>query len=329
MHRGHLYHIAETKKLLGEETRLIAVMSGHTVQRGEFPVLTKSARARMALEAGFDLVFELPAALANTPAPRFARAAVEIIAKLGIVTHLSFGSETGDIESLKTLSQQPPEGIPKGMPNNVLAIEYLRALKEYAPGVIPVAVKRRGAHGSALALRRRILSSGRVPSDIPFKHIWKEEVRGGRAPVSLAKQEGAVLSHLRRLAATDFWALPDVGSGGLAQRLYHAAAEAKTLEELYTLAKTKRYTLARIRRCVLAAFLGLNGTPPPPHLRLLGISGKGAEVLSPVTGPIISKPAAHKDLLALECAVTDQFSLCMPKPEAMGLEWRSGVVKAP
>ena len=336
VHRGHLYHLGQTKALLGQDAYLIAVMSGHTVQRGDFPILTKTARTRMALEAGFDLVFELPAAHACATAERFARGAVDMIARLGIATHLSFGSETGDLASLEALSRRPPEDIPKGMPNNVLAIEYLRALREKAPAIIPIAVRRQGGphdgpRGSASAIRKRILSAGRVPRGVPLAGIWREEIRAGRAPISIVRQEGAVLSYLRRMNAADFWALPDVGGGGLAQRLYNAAGQARSLEELYQIAKTKRYTLARIRRCVLAAFLGLTEetAKAPPPLRLLGIGKRGGDLLSLINVPIISRPAAHRDALAAEAAVTDQLALCMPVPEAVGYEWRCGVVTVP
>jgi predicted nucleotidyltransferase len=331
MHRGHIYHIEQTRARLGGDIRLIAVMSGNAVQRGEFPILSKTARTRMALEAGFDLVFELPAPHACACAERFARAAVDIITRTEVVTHLSFGSESGDTDALQALSLLPPEEIPRGMPNNVLAVEYLRALS--GSGITPLAIKRQGgAHDSARdcasAIRKHILKTGRVPGNIPFADIWKAETAAGRGPVSIFRQEGAVLSHLRRMSAADFWALPDVGGGGLAQRLYHAAGAAGTLEELYHLAKTKRYTMARIRRCVLAAFLGLTeeAATAPPHLRLLGLGRRGRELLSGIKEPIISRPAAHRGALAPESAVTDQFSLCMPNPEAAGFEWRCGVV---
>ena len=122
--------------------------------------------------------------------------------------------------------------------------------------------------------------------------------------------------------------MPDVGGGGLAQRLHHAAGAAGSLEELYHLAKTKRYKMARIRRCVLTAFLGITEATAtvPPHLRLLGLGGRGGELLSKIKEPIISRPAAHRNALTLESAVTDQFSLCMPNPETAGFEWRCGVV---
>ncbi|MDR0293950.1 MAG: nucleotidyltransferase family protein [Oscillospiraceae bacterium] len=351
LHRGHLVHLSQIKARLGQDARLVAVMSGHTVQRGDFPILTKTARTRMALEAGFDLVFELPAPYACAPAERFARAAVDIIARLGVVTHLSFGTETDDLEALQLLSKRIPDEIPRHKtlaaalpeafpdaahlftPNNILALEYLRALRGKAPGIVPVAVERRGGfhdgpRGSASAIRGRALQTGRVPRGVPFAGIWQAETRAGRAPVSLARQEGAVLSHLRRLTLADFLALPDVGAGGLAQRLHNAAGQARSLEELLQAVKTKRYTMARLRRCVLAAFLGLTEemAERPPHIRLLGIGPAGEAVLSLIETPILSRPAAHRGALAAEAAVTDQMALCMPVPEPAGGEWRNGVV---
>ncbi len=346
LHQGHLYHLACIRERLGEHTGLVAVMSGNVVQRGDFPILEKTVRTRMALAAGFDLVFELPAPYACAPAETFARAAVDIIANLGFVTHLSFGAETADLGVLQDLSERVPATLPKDIslaaalpkafpdaaalftPNNILALEYIRALRGI--GITPLPIARRGsAHdgrGSASDIRRHVLS-GSVPKRIPFGELWRQELRAGRAPISLMKQEGAVLSRLRRMSMMDFLMLPDVGAGGLAQRLYHASVGARSLPELYRLAKTKRYTMARIRRCVMAAFLGLTDTSPPPHIRLLGFGKRGGELLAKVNTPIISRPAAHRGQLALEASVTDQLTLCMPRPEAAGGEWRKGVVK--
>ncbi|MDR1692455.1 MAG: nucleotidyltransferase family protein [Oscillospiraceae bacterium] len=346
LHHGHLTHIARIRALLGTDTGLVAIMSGNVVQRGEFPILEKTVRTRMALAAGFDLVFELPAPYACAPAEKFARGAVDIAANLGVVTHLSFGAETADLDALRELSERSVGELPKDVPmaaalpelfpdaaalftpNNILALEYLRALK--GTGITPLPVAREGSvhdgPGSASEIRKRVLA-GSVPKTTPFYSLWREEERAGRAPITLLKQEGAVLSRLRRMSMMDFLVLPDVGAGGLAQRLYRAAVGARSLPELYRLAKTKRYTLARIRRCVLAAFLSLPETPPPPHIRLLGLGKRGPELLSRVNSPVISRPAAHRGQLALEAAITDQLALCMPYPETAGGEWRKGVVK--
>ncbi len=347
LHEGHLHHLERTRALLGDGTRLVAVMSGHAVQRGEFPMFDKYARTEQALAAGFDLVFELPAPCACAPAERFARAAVSVAARLGIVTHLSFGAESGDLAALTSLSLRKPGAYPKEKslaaafpeiladsaemftPNNILALEYLRALRDLAPHVRPAAVRRDGSRHdgprSAAAIRKEILQTGSIPSGTAFPHILQKELDAGRAPVCLFRQQGAVLSELRRMTARDYENLPDMGTGGFAQRLHAAASRAGTLAELYDLAKTKRFTMSRIRRCVLAAFLKFP-RETPPHLRLLGIGRHGEELLSRVREPILSRPAAHRDALRLESAVTDQMTLCMPHPEPCGYEWRRGVV---
>jgi len=352
LHEGHIYHIQQTRLRLGADTPLIAVMSGHVAQRGDFPILQKAARTEMALRAGHSLVFELPAPHACAPAERFARGALSIIAKLGIVTHLSFGAETDDLPALQALAEKAPAQYPKDMslaaalpalfpaekhlftPNNILALEYLRGLRAIAPHIKPVLIPRRGsAHdddtASASACRKRLLAGCGCKS-LPFADIIAREKQAGRAPVTLLNAEKAVLSQLRRLSAPDFSRLPDV-SGGLENRLYAAAQKAGTLPELYALAKTKRYTMSRIRRSVLSAFLNITEEDAltAPHMRLLGIGQGGQDLLSQIQAPILSRPAGHKGALTKEALITDQFSLCMPCPEPGGLEWRTGVVVAP
>ena len=348
LHEGHLYHIARTRELLPDGAFLVCVLSGHAVQRGDFPILTKYARTKMALRAGFDLVFELPSVYACAPAERFARAAVEILAALGVITHLSFGAETPDTGALRAAAARP--GVyPKDMtlasampalfpgsaglytPNNILAIEYLRALRDIAPHIEPLAVGRHGdAHDggsrSAGAIRRRVMN-GESPG-LPFPDIWEEEVSSGRAPIFLERQQGAVLSYLRRMTAGGWERVPDT-RGGLSGRLIGAVSQAGTLDELFRVAKTKRYTMARLRRCVLCAFLGITSEMPERHppLRLLGIGKRGNELLAHIKAPLISRPAAFKEGLSFESAVTDQLTLCMPAPHPTGLEWREGVVK--
>lgn len=343
LHEGHLYHIKRTRELLGGDTRLIAIMSGNVTQRGDFPVMLKSARTMAALKAGFDLVFELPARYSCAVAERFAYGGVMIAKQLGIITHLSFGAETP--ETLRSLADNQLTGYDKSFslpgalvanscvnhlcftPNNTLAAEYLRALAVNAPYIDTVAVKREGsAHdddtSSASAIRKKMLSGGDF--NIPFSEIYENERLNGRAPVSVYNNERAILSYLRRLGDDEWKRVPDTG-GGLAERLRNAARLAGTLDELYFLVKTKRYTLARIRRCVMAAFLGIPSPSGEPELRLLGIGKHGRELLAIIKAPIISKPADHMAELELESRITDQAALFMPKPVRMGTEWINGV----
>jgi len=350
MHMGHLYHLEQTRAALGTDARFIAVMSGHVVQRGEFPILTKYARARLALLAGHDLVFELPAPHACAPAERFARGAVSVISKLGCVTHLSFGAECRSLEELRCASEKITATYPKDIslarampllfpehakiftPNNILGAEYLRALRDIAPHIKPIMIPRacgseHDRDGSAMYWRKKLFAREDC-SGLPFYHVLSQALEEGLAPISLKNAEKAVLSHLRGLSQEGWGAMPDV-KGGLAQRISLAAKESVTLGELYANAKTKRYTMARIRRVVLSGFLGITERQAlaPPHIRLLGIGKYASELLSAIQCPIISRPAAHKRALGLESAITDQLTLFMPTPQPSGLEWRSGVVR--
>ncbi|MDO7905879.1 nucleotidyltransferase [Paenibacillus sp. JX-17] len=103
LHNGHVYHLNEAKALTGAD-RIIAVMSGPFLQRGEPAILSKSARAEMALLAGADLVLELPAAYAVQPAEWFAYGAVALLHATGAVDALCFGSESGEIAPLRQLA---------------------------------------------------------------------------------------------------------------------------------------------------------------------------------------------------------------------------------
>ena len=349
-HSGHLYHLEQTRARLGPDTRFIVVLSGHGVQRGEFPLLTKAARTEMALRAGIDLVLELPIHGAVAGAERFARAGVSILRRAG-VTHLSFGSESGELAPLQQAAEQMVAVFPKDAslarsypqlfpklenvftPNNILGLEYLRALQ--GTEITAVTVKRQGSgHDdgglSASGLRALLRAGALLPAGaLPAfsGEILSRELAAGCGPIPPWGEERAFLSYLRRLSPADFAALPEV-TGGLESRLYRAAQQAGSAEALMALAKTKRFTAARLRRAFFGAFLGLTEAQAlcEPPLRLLGIGQHGAELLGAIAEPVLSKAANHRDALALEARVTDQLALAMPVAQAAGGEWRERVV---
>ena len=358
-HAGHAYHIAETRRRLGE-CAVAAVMSGNFVQRGTCAIFDKWRRARAALEGGADLVLELPTVYAVSSAEGFARGAVGILAAAGAVTHLSFGSECGDVDRLRQvaacldsevyqagLRRFLDEGMPfaacrqavvRGIlgkdlsdllsqPNNNLGIEYIRALNAMDSAIRPITVRRAGA-----------AHDGGDHPDYPSASFLRGEIRSGRLPAEdpadLRHCERAVLVRLRTMRAADWTALPDSGEWeGLPQRLERAGRQCRTLEEFYDLAKTKRYAHARIRRLALWAFLGLRAEDrpaAPPYLRVLGFNDRGREVLREMKRcaglPIITKPAHGRGLplLELEAKCTDLYQLCREVPGACGLEWTTG-----
>lgn len=358
-HAGHALHIRETRRQVGE-CAVIAVMSGNFVQRGECAVLDKWTRARAALEGGADLVLELPTVWAASSAESFARGAVELLAATGMVTHLSFGSERGDVEALQQvaacldsevyqagLRRFLDEGMPfaacrqavvRGMvgeelagllsrPNNNLGVEYLRALNGLKSSIRPVTVLRRGsAH------------DGGDHPDYPSASFVRERILSGELPAenpaSLNYGERGALAVLRSMDEEDFAALPDCGEG-LSHRIFRAVRQGRTLEEVYDLTKTKRYAHARIRRAVLWGALGLRASDRPahpPYLRVLGANGRGREALREMKEkaslPVITKPAHGKGipLLEREARCTDFYQLCRREPGPCGAEWTTDPV---
>lgn len=372
-HAGHAWHIQESRRLFSEETAVVAVMSGNWVQRGECAVTDKWTRAGMALAGGADLVLELPTVWATASAEGFARGAVSILAATGVVDVLSFGSERGEIAPLRELARflnspdfssalrrelEPKKSFAQSrrqaaervlgpeaaalldFPNNNLGVEYLRFLP---PEMEAVTVPRRGSgHDSgteddgfpSASLLRRRLRAGEVTGDFPCQSLpWAGEA------ADMKWVERAVLARLRSMTRSEGEALPD-GGDGLAARLLSAAREAASLEELYSLTKTRTYVHARVRRLTLCAFLGLRREdvpPAPPYIRVLGFNSRGRELLKKMNRtaalPFFVKPAHSRRLspqaqalFALEGRFTDLFALCFPTPRPCGLEWTTNPV---
>ena len=332
-HRGHAWHIAETRRRLGGDAPVVCVMSGHWVQRGECALADKWLRAALALDRGADLVVELPTPWAMASAESFARGAVSLLAATGVVDVLSFGSETGELAPLEEAAAaldapDYPErlraALGRGLsfpaarqeaagaaclsaPNNNLGVEYLRSLRALGSTIRPLTVPRQGAghdgpaaggYASASELRR-LLRAGRGEEAAPYLTApWSGEL------ADMQHIERAVLSRLRTMGEGDWAALPDGGGAeGLPSRLAKAAREAVSLEDFYTRAKTRRYPHARLQRLALAAFLGLRAAErpaAPPYVRVLGLGGRGRVLLRRMKDtcplPVIVKPAQAREL---------------------------------
>ena len=291
LHNGHLYQLNDLRKN-GADT-IIAVMSGNFVQRGEPAICDKWIRARAAVECGIDLVVELPSAWAVASAQRFAEAAVEIMARLGVDT-IGFGCECGNAEQLicaakhltgdvfnNNLKQAISEGVnyPTAVTkaaelyreiltgaNNALAIEYIKAAQKHIPNCNFIAVKRIGAEhdgqdthdgfASASKVRELIFTGGDYKHYVPDKMAFGLEkvISDGLAPASLIRIERGILAKLRTMSPAALRTVPDV-SEGLENRILAAAKSVSDLKTLYDAVKSKRFTHARIRRIILNAYL--------------------------------------------------------------------------
>ncbi len=239
-------------------------------------------------------------------------------------------------------------------PNNILGIEYLRQLEAGGWAIAPQTVKRqgvghdshspRGRYASA-SLLRNLLRQGRTeelgdfmpPASAAALH---HALAQGLAPAQPARLEVGILSALRGMTRQQLAALPDI-SEGLENRLYQAVRSGRTLEEVLTLCKTKRYPLARLRRVVLSAYLGIEKNMshlPPPYIRVLGFNKQGGQVLTQIKQncalPVSSSLARLEQeggycraLARLEASSTDLYVLALPQPQPCGLDYTTPVVK--
>lgn len=234
-------------------------------------------------------------------------------------------------------------------PNAILGIEYIKALIRENSNIVPVAFGRLGANHDTVAVHdefrsaselRELIRAGKavdnfVPNStaITFKTLISEE----KCPADIRLAERAVLCTLRTMSAEEFAVLPDI-SEGLENRLYNAARQAKSLEDFYASAKSKRYTHARLRRLAMSAFLGISNDLPalPPYIRVLGMSKLGEEILknaSPAL-PIVARPADVKKLgcdaqkvFNLETHADDIYSLCCPNLQPCGRDFTEKIIK--
>ena len=364
LHSGHLRLLEAGRAALGPDTAMVCVMSGNFVQRGDFALLRKHARARAAVESGADLVLELPLPWAVSSAEGFAAGGVQALAATGVVEHLLFGSECGDVSALERvaaalLAPSFRDRLREALPG---AVSFAAARQRALTGLLPeedaallaVTIRREGSahdgtltpdtHPSASGLRALLRQGKREEalSLLPpaMARAYELEEAAGRAPVFWENSHRAILARLRSMTAADFAAL-DQGREGIWNRLYDASRVAASLPELLAAAKTKRYAMARLRRMVLWAYLGLTPGDMPervPYLRVLAANGTGCRLLSRMREaaavPVLTRPAQvrrlgpeARRLFELEVRATDLYTLAYPRLSAAGgTEWREGPV---
>ncbi len=239
-------------------------------------------------------------------------------------------------------------------PNNILGIEYMRKLAALNTPIQPFTLRRQGAgHDAPLGAHpfasasaiRALVEAGDIAAALALvppamADALQKAMQRGEAPILLKRVELAVLSSLRRLSPEELARLPDL-SEGLEHKLYTAIRKATTLEELYVLCKSKRYPLARLRRLVLSAFLGVDGAlcrRLPPYIRVLGVGPGGAQVLAeakknavlPLSHSLAKLEALGGDaalFAKLEASAADQYALMQPVASVCGGEYTRRMVK--
>ena len=343
LHNGHIYHLERARALSGADY-CIVVLSGNFVQRGEAACTDKFSRAEWALRAGADLVLEMPSVYAVAPAERFAAGGVRTLNATGVVNDLAFGCEAPDLQTLYQISDiiatEPPAlqeaikkhlalgksyprarfdalseyGVPKSMlaaiaqPNNILAVEYLNAIRQYAPTIEPLPIERVGTgyhsedivgdFASATAIRKAIVEGrseilATMPNFVGGALLYDDQFIIPQEALS-----DVMLYAIRRMSPSDLAAIPDVVEG-FENVLYRSVRSARTLSEFYELIKTKRYTLARCKRIVACALLGITSdqvrkltqSREGSYLKVLGFQKKARPLISEIakrrTAPLI------------------------------------------
>ena len=354
-HNGHAYQIEQARLLTGCDF-LVVVMSGDYVQRGAPAVFDKYTRARMALACGADLVLELPVACSCASAEFFASGAVSLLDGLGCVDFLCFGSESGDLQSLmepaRILAKESPvfqEALRRGLslglsfpaarkeafracasnpdildlPNNILGIEYLKALLQRESILKPVTIKREGqgyhdtlldsGFASASGIRRFLKQEEAPLSALPaLKESLPDPVMevltdtlAHTLPVWEEDFSMLLRYELLRQSASDLTRYADI-SPDLGRRLKNCADKFSSFSEFVALVKTKDVTYTRITRALFHILLNLTGedtrnSVAMPYARILGFRKDHSRILGLLKEnsriPIIPKAADYKTYL--------------------------------
>lgn len=376
-HKGHEYQINDIRNTFGNDTAIIALMSGNYTQRGEIAIADKYVRAECAVFGGVNLVLLLPFPYSMSSAEFFASAGVEIANKLGVVDYIAFGSENGDVteltkvaknmlsedfkanlESANSSESNKTTGYPRlceevyektfsekitdkfFSPNNILAIEYIKALLRTGSEIKPYTTKRLGAgyntkkisnteFQSASAIRNSINENDFSSLDfIPkeSRDIVIRNLKAKKMPCEQERLSAAVLSFFRLNSPVSSCEIHDA-DGGLYNRLISLSFKATSISTLAKLASTKKYTAARINRAIWYSLFGVTSSDvrtPPCYTQLLATDSVGQALLRRIkkTGKItvITKPSSYDNLDEVglrqkKLSDTSDFIFELSKPE--------------
>ena len=370
-HNGHQYHIEKAKELTGADA-VIVVMSGNFVQRGTPAIMPKHLRTQMALKAGASLVLELPVCYATGTAEQFAYGAVSILNSLGCVDAICFGSECGNINVLNELAEilcdepnEYKEALQKHMrnglsfplarhkaieelypsqnyadileqPNNILGIEYVKALYRLNSKMKPYTVQRISSQyhdvdlqenfSSATALRQTIANGnfadlyGQIPSN--SMAILKDNYQT-RYPI-FANDFSLLLKYrLLNETKSSLTKYADV-SEELANRISNQLNNFVSFEQFCELLKTKEVTYSRISRALFHILLGVKKTDYTDiqYARVLGFRKDDSDVLTEIKNkaniPLVTKITQQRNSLLdidiyasnlYESVITNKFKI--------------------
>ena len=368
-HNGHKYHIEGAKRAGGEF--FVAVMSGNFVQRGEPAIFDKHLRTRAALLNGADMVLELPYIYACAGAEFFARGAINIIQRSGISDAICFGAETENIDGLKNLarfinddekyksdlkkylkdglsypaarkaavSESKTQGIDADLldtPNNILGVEYLKAMYSFGYETDIIAVKRNSDHHgeiidsgftSAKALRAAINKNEieKIKTAAPDSAygLYESAIKNGDGPY-LLNNLSPILQYIIKTRGAEYLENIFEAAEGLHNRIYASAGRRFLISDIIADVKTKRYAYTKISRVLLHAVLNITKDDyfyfeshgGPQYIRVLGYK-KSSEVL-------LKRLAKYSDLPLMINLKNDMKKLSPPGIKMLENEIHAG-----
>lgn len=379
-HNGHKFHLRSARKATSSDY-IFAVMSPSFVQRGECAIYDKWARTRATLRGGADMVIELPVMYSTASAENFARGAVKIIASSGIADNIAFGAETTDLSALTAAAEllvNPTDNfteilkseLSKGVSfpsaraaaysaetgkspeilstsNNILAVEYLKAIKMFSSNIKPVITKRTGSEYNSNAVNGAIASASAVRRVI-YKgktHLLNQtvppecfDIYEKAAPVYMDNFSDAMAYLLRTMSADDIKKISGI-SEGLENRILKTVGNSYKISDICAELKTKRYTHTRLMRIMCHMLLGITKeyeqTFSPsefePYIRVLGFRKSAETLVSSLcrnsSVPVImnvnkderSLSDEQRALLELEKKATNVYCLGLPTPSSKKL----------
>jgi len=388
-HNGHHYHVEKSAELSGCDYT-VAVMSGHFLQRGEPALFDKWLRGKMAVHGGVDLVIEIPTPYSCSTAEFFAYGAVQLLNGTGVVTDLVFGSEAGKIDDLRLIGEllsDPPKSLENRIktemkhgllypvarrialedhfsqsakrkalgellrnPNNILGIEYMKALHQTRSSIRGHTIQRVQSRYHDKTFHENIASATAIRHHMetgsPLKELRSvvpattytailEGIELGLGPVSISSFEQILLALLRRTTGEELSLFFDVEQG-LENRILKSANRCSSIEALLSEVKSKRYTYTRLQRILMHVLLDLKKTDytlfqeqgGPQYLRLLAFNHKGRELLKimkkkadlPVItnfGKFTPRNGAQRRMLEIDARSSRLYVLGMPNKEAL------------
>lgn len=394
-HNGHLYHIKKSIEETGASS-VICVMSGNFVQRGNTSIVDKWTKTKMALANGVDLVLELPTIYSVSSAENFAEGAIRLLDSLKIVDTISFGMEAKDIASLNNIANvlytEPKEyttilehelrkgvSFPKARENavmmylndikqyaniltgsnNILAIEYLKAIKKLKSKLNPIGIRREKVlyndeiiiddFASATAIRKMIATGqfSDIQKVMPKSSyaLLADELRKGHYVLDLSKFQKEIIYNLRKMSVEEIAQLVDV-SEGLENAIKNAANSSNNLVDFVNIVKSKRYTQTRIQRVLIYALLGITNSKmlafkkAVPYARVLGFNENGKQLISQIAKKnkkvqIVtsvkkymdeSKNKVLKEMLETDILATNVYTLGYEKDSWSNLDYTNKLV---